>query len=600
MSTATVLTAFLNADTTKFTKGMRAASKNSESFGKQFKKIGNAVGVAISALVIGLGALTARQMGVIDETAKLSKALGVNIREFQALAFAASEAGITQDQLGNMITKSQRSIVEASRGLQTYARSFETLGLDVKELMKLRPDQQFDEIAIALTKIESPTLRTATALELFGRSGRQVINMLDGYVEKVQEAREFNDKWGVSLSNLDASKVEEANDTFARVGVAISGLGNIMAVKFAPMITYISELFLQSGLDGEFFGNAVQGALEVAGGALDIFRKAWIGLKMVIAGVVFTTLDLTEKLTKSLYGMGEGLASILNHIPGVSVQANETLRDMATSIGYMRDAAGQTVQEMVAEAKNFEKTAEKISKIEMRANERALANGAGNENQGLIDTIGLMEEKEKQSKKNKKATEDENKVAKDLGRTMSSSFEEAITSGEKLGDVLGSLLDDIEKILLRRVVTEPLDGFITDLISGSGTSSKSSGGGSSGGGFLDGIGSFVGDLFSGITPFAVGTNNVPKDMIAQVHKGEMIVPAYDAQKMRNGGGGGGNVNVIINNNSNSSVTTSSKDNGDGTQLNIMIDQAVADNMSRKGTRTNQALNSQLNQTRIKR
>jgi hypothetical protein len=52
--------------------------------------------------------------------------------------------------------------------------------------------------------------------------------------------------------------------------------------------------------------------------------------------------------------------------------------------------------------------------------------------------------------------------------------------------------------------------------------------GGSGGGFLDSIGGFFSNMFS----FDVGTDRVPRDMIAQIHKGEMIVPAYDAERLR--------------------------------------------------------------------
>jgi len=595
MATATVLTAFLNADITKFEKGMRKAGGQIKGFGKAVSLGTKAAGAAIVGVSAALGVLGVKQMAVIDETAKLSKALGVNTREYQALALAASEAGITQDQLGNMITKSQRSIVEASRGLATYKRSFDTLGLSVEDLMQKTPDEQFSTIAQALSELENPTLRTATALEIFGRSGRQVINMLDGYIENVDNARAFNDKWGVSLTAIDASKVEEANDKFARVGQAVDGLGNIMAVKMAPMITHISELFLQSGLDGQTFGKWVQNGVAVAGGALDIFRKAWIGLKGVIAGVVFTTLDLLEKLMGGLYSLGESIANVLNMIPGVAIQANESLLTMRDSIGRVRDAAGTTLQDIIKDAREFETTQERIEKIQMRADARAKV-GASDTTQPLLKTIDLMEKKEKQSKKNKKATEQENEVARDLGLTMSSSFEKAIEGGEKFSDVLQGLFDDIQKILTRRLITEPLGDFVTGTIEGFG----SSGGLSSGGGFIDGIGSFVSDIFGGITPFATGTNYVPQDMIAQIHKGEMIVPAYDANKIRGGGMGGGAVNVIINNNANANVSTSSKETGDGTQLNVMIDQAVADNINKSGTRTNTAIKGMQNRTRITR
>ena len=74
---------------------------------------------------------------------------------------------------------------------------------------------------------------------------------------------------------------------------------------------------------------------------------------------------------------------------------------------------------------------------------------------------------------------------------------------------------------------------------------------------LGGIGNFLGGL---IPSFDVGSYDVPQDMLAMVHKGEMIVPAQEAEAIRrgvsgvrssssqsvSGGGGGGSVVVNIN------------------------------------------------------
>ncbi|MFH2082068.1 MAG: hypothetical protein ABIK08_11355 [Pseudomonadota bacterium] len=55
-----------------------------------------------------------------------------------------------------------------------------------------------------------------------------------------------------------------------------------------------------------------------------------------------------------------------------------------------------------------------------------------------------------------KAADDNNSLVKELGLTFTSAFEDAVVGGKKFSDVLKALGQDIEKILLRKAVTEPL------------------------------------------------------------------------------------------------------------------------------------------------
>ncbi len=106
--------------------------------------------------------------------------------------------------------------------------------------------------------------------------------------------------------------------------------------------------------------------------------------------------------------------------------------------------------------------------------------------------------------------------------------------------ILGSLVNLLDG------TTQSIFSSIGSIFSGG--SSSSSGGGSSmfssiasglssifssggGGSSASGIGSAIGSLFSALPSFAVGTNYVPGNMIAQIHKGEAIVPArYNTQQ----------------------------------------------------------------------
>jgi hypothetical protein len=85
-------------------------------------------------------------------------------------------------------------------------------------------------------------------------------------------------------------------------------------------------------------------------------------------------------------------------------------------------------------------------------------------------------------------------LAKDLGMTFSSAFEDAIVGGGKLSDVLRGLEQDIIRLVTRELVTKPLADAITGMLKGAFTGG---GAGGAGGGIVAAIGSFVTSLFGG-------------------------------------------------------------------------------------------------------
>ena len=98
--------------------------------------------------------------------------------------------------------------------------------------------------------------------------------------------------------------------------------------------------------------------------------------------------------------------------------------------------------------------------------------------------------------------------------SLANAFEDAIFEADNFGDSITSILDGIARQIARA-------GFIDPLASGIGDFIKSQTSGF--------------DLGSVLPSFDVGAWNLPNDMIAKVHKGEMIIPASEANAIRNGG-----------------------------------------------------------------
>ncbi len=81
----------------------------------------------------------------------------------------------------------------------------------------------------------------------------------------------------------------------------------------------------------------------------------------------------------------------------------------------------------------------------------------------------------------------------------------------------------------------------------------------SGSGMGSSLGGLFGSIIAGLAGFATGADNIPNDMVAQIHKGEMIIPAKGADAIRGGKLGGsnfnGDVNVVVNHDGTASAST---------------------------------------------
>jgi len=385
---------FLN--TVDFVTGAEKAGRSYRSFQKQVEKGSKVVAGAVGTAAAALTALTVRQMHVIDATGKLSRALGVNVTDFQAIALVADEAGVEMENLGNLMLKAQKNIEAASNAKND---PFKKIGLSAKELIALRPDEQFDRIATALSGIENPTQRNALALQYFGKQGKDVINMLEDYSAKAEEARQFNDKFNISLTDIDVRMVEEANDTFGRLGKVVGGFGNTIAIEVSPLVTYLSQQLLDAGIDGEDFGKAVQVGMDVAAGAIDIVRHGVLGTRMAIALAMNEIYHLVAQGAPILYELGQKTANLYNatvgKLTGTKREAEDGLLEIAYSAKLLEEQSKSTIATIGAGIVDFEPTYKKIERIQEEARkraEKASKGGAVGDPSSLIDTSANADE----------------------------------------------------------------------------------------------------------------------------------------------------------------------------------------------------------------
>ncbi|MDX1967001.1 MAG: hypothetical protein SFV23_07515, partial [Planctomycetaceae bacterium] len=276
-----------------------------------------AVGAAIDAvsnLVNSYGELGGRLTDMSDRTGLSTETLG-------ELDYAATKSGTSLDTLEGSLAKMGNKLVDAAAGSKTARAAFTTLGLSVEELSQLSPDQQFERIAQAISEIDDPAARTAAAMDVFGKSGADLLPLMKDGAEGIQAFRKEAVGLG-RLSGRDVDALDQLGDTFETLGIGAYNAGATVAAAFAPVLTDLATVALP----------VVQTLAGVASSIGD-----------AVSGVLRAYPPI-ETLTGGLAALGDMLDSGLQSLGPWGQAISESLGQAGSAMGVLLDNGLKTWQ----------------------------------------------------------------------------------------------------------------------------------------------------------------------------------------------------------------------------------------------------------------
>lgn len=265
------------------------------------------VGVAAAATVASGAAFVAHLRNVqneLDATIKSATKLGLSFNELSSIRFAASEiGGLDASQTDAAIKKMQINIAKAAGGDEAIQKVFQRIGIDAGEAIEAGPVEALKRISDAFREIESPAERLKIAVEIFGKSGADMVDTLMAGRDVIDESTRFQERWN-SLTDAQAVGVESNNDAWGRVFFVIEGLTNKLAAEFAPAMQLIADYLLDSvdgatGVD-EGIRSVVDTTVYLLGVSKDVFEVLTLWHKTLhrISTLDFSSItnDVTEAL----------------------------------------------------------------------------------------------------------------------------------------------------------------------------------------------------------------------------------------------------------------------------------------------------------------
>jgi hypothetical protein len=180
--------------------------------------------------------------GELDD---MSQRTGASIESLSGLKYAAEQSGTSLDGVEAGIKKLSTNLADAKAGNEAARKSFERLGLSWEHLHSLPVDEQFIAISDALSAIESPGERAAATMDVLGKSGIDLLPLMNsgasGIRALVEEAREL----GLVMTSKDAKQAAEFGDkldkVFAVARSAVIKLGSAVIPVLEPFVVMLAK-----------------------------------------------------------------------------------------------------------------------------------------------------------------------------------------------------------------------------------------------------------------------------------------------------------------------------------------------------------------------
>ncbi len=141
---------------------------------------------------------------VANHIMDLSYQTGIATDKIQQLQYAAALSGTNIGVLDTTLSTLTRSMESASDATSVQAKAFSALGVSVQGKS---PDEVFSETAAALVGMDNVTRRNSLSMDIYGRSYKDILPLMQTYIEKKAEIAAHPKYSKEELQSLNDSKI---------------------------------------------------------------------------------------------------------------------------------------------------------------------------------------------------------------------------------------------------------------------------------------------------------------------------------------------------------------------------------------------------------
>lgn len=334
-------------------RGLERAAARLKAFGASVAALGRNMLLMDVGTAVAFGATAKVFADMGSKLLDISQRTGLSVEALSQLDYAAKQTGASMEALEAAVRRMGRTIGDAANGEKESVDALKAFGMTAEELMDMHPDQQFQKLAERLIAIEDPALRTAAAMDVFGRGGTVLIPMMMQLNGLMKDANRLGLVWTqeeAEQADIVGDRLTDVIEVFKRliatiggaVGPAFRDLGEFLTKALVPLrnwldrnreliahILQVTALFIAFDIAVFLIGKTLWGVGVVLGVLVGAF-------KLVIASVVALIGVVTFLLSP--------LGLLVAAIGAVAVHAAASSETASGAFSSMADAATTAFQ----------------------------------------------------------------------------------------------------------------------------------------------------------------------------------------------------------------------------------------------------------------
>lgn len=301
--------------------------------------VGLSVGIAFDTVKTKIDSALRSAAGLED----LAQRTGGTIEGLSRLSSIAQVSGTSTDTLATGLQRLAKSMVEAEQGGAGATAAFSVLGISTKNLAAQRPEDVFIRVATELAKYEDNATKTAVAQQLLGKSGANLLPVMNDLVTVGDLAVT------TTAAQSAAAKAYEIN--LQRLQVSVDAVFKTIALQIAPVMGSFIKAMVSStnsadGLRGSVDRLAADGSLRQWAEATAMGLARLIDVLSVIPDLFLITGKTIAAAAAQMAGLGRVMAGVFQILSGDITKGLQTAQEGLQQFTIVGNAWWQDMQQI--------------------------------------------------------------------------------------------------------------------------------------------------------------------------------------------------------------------------------------------------------------